>query len=143
MQLNEIQRTHKRKLRKRIGRGGKRGTYSGKGIKGQKARSNTHFQPFIRELIKRYPKLKGYRASTRYTPEATVSLKTLEKRFEAQATVNPQVLAERRIIRKIEGQIPQIKILSQGSLTKALTIESCLVSKGAREKIERAGGMVR
>src|SRR4030043_532865 len=50
---------HKLKKKKRVGRGGKRGTYSGKGIKGQKSRAGRKMVPVIRELIKKYPKLRG------------------------------------------------------------------------------------
>jgi len=61
MQLHELQPTHKTKTSKRIGRGGKKGTYSGRGMKGQKSRAGARMQPLVRELIKRYPKLRGYR----------------------------------------------------------------------------------
>ena len=59
--MHELKPEHKNKKSKRIGRGGKRGTYSGRGVKGQKSRAGRKFQPIIRELIKKYPKLKGYR----------------------------------------------------------------------------------
>ena len=61
MQLHELKPIHKLKRKKRIGRGGKRGTYSGRGIKGQKARAGRRLKPVIRDLIKRYPKLRGYK----------------------------------------------------------------------------------
>ena len=59
MQLHEIQPNQKNESRKRIGRGGKRGTYSGKGIKGQKSRAGKKIRPAIRDLIQRTPKLRG------------------------------------------------------------------------------------
>jgi len=59
MQLHQIQPIHKLKKKKRVGRGGKRGTYCGRGIKGQKARAGAKIRPEIRDLIKRIPKLKG------------------------------------------------------------------------------------
>lgn len=61
MQLHELLLTNKSKKRKRIGRGGKRGTYSGKGMKGQKSRAGKRLEPVIRSLIKKYPKLRGYK----------------------------------------------------------------------------------
>ena len=61
MQLHQLKPTHKAKAAKRVGRGGKRGTYSGRGMKGQKSRAGARMQPLVRELIKRYPKLRGYR----------------------------------------------------------------------------------
>ena len=59
MQLHELKPIHKNKESKKIGRGGKRGTYSGKGMKGQRSRAGARMQPIIRELTKRYPKLRG------------------------------------------------------------------------------------
>lgn len=59
MQIHQLKPIHKPKKKKRVGRGGKKGTYSGKGMKGQKSRAGKRFKPMIRELIKRYPKLKG------------------------------------------------------------------------------------
>lgn len=59
MQLHELQPIHQSKSKKRIGRGGKRGTYSGKGIKGQKSRAGRKIRPAIRDLIQRTPKLRG------------------------------------------------------------------------------------
>jgi len=59
MQLHELKPIHKLKKRKRVGRGGKKGTYSGRGIKGQKSRAGRKLKPAIRELIKRYPKIRG------------------------------------------------------------------------------------
>lgn len=61
MQIHELKPTHKKKEAKKIGRGGKRGTYSGKGMKGQKSRAGRRLEPVVRSLIKKYPKLRGYR----------------------------------------------------------------------------------
>jgi large subunit ribosomal protein L15 len=61
MQLHDIHPIHKSKKKKRVGRGGKRGTYSGRGQKGQKSRAGAKFEPIIRSLIKKYPKLRGYK----------------------------------------------------------------------------------
>lgn len=61
MQLHQLKPNNKKRKAKRVGRGGKRGTYSGKGMKGQKSRSGRKFEPIVRGLIKRYPKLRGYK----------------------------------------------------------------------------------
>lgn len=143
MQLHEIRPSHKKKKIKRIGRGGKRGTYSGKGIKGQKARAGRRFQPFVRQLVKKYHKVRGSRSRRSVQPYATVLLDALEKHCKAGEVITPQLLIERRIARRIEGKIPMVKILDRGTLTKAFIIESCLMSKGAKAKIEKAGGTVR
>ena len=142
MQLHQLKPIHKAKKRKRIGRGGKKGTYSGAGIKGQKSRAGRKMQPIIRELTKRYPKLKGYRQKTRERPESEVNLLTLEKRFKQGEKISPEILIKRRIIRKIKGRVPEVKILAKGELKKKLMIEGCKVSKGAKEKIEKAGGTI-
>ena len=59
MQLHEVVPIHKNKSKKRIGRGGKRGTYSGRGMKGQKSRAGHKISPAIRDLLQRTPKLRG------------------------------------------------------------------------------------
>jgi len=144
MQLHELKPTHKSKKSKRIGRGGKRGTYSGKGIKGQKARAGRRFRPVVRDWIKRYPKLRGYRFSPQKASVRlqVVNLDVLQKNFEAGQTVNPQVLLEKKIIHKIKGVLPVVKVLGRGELTKALNFEKCLVSKQAKEKIEKSKGKI-
>lgn len=146
MQLHELKPIQKKKSVKRIGRGGKRGTYSGKGIKGQKSRAGRKLAPIIREVIKRYPKLRGYRFKSISLLIQTVNLETLERKFnieEAFDRVIPKTLIKMGLICKIKGKIPKVKILGRGKLTKKLIIENCEVSKGAREKIEKAGGMVK
>ncbi|MDI6592060.1 MAG: 50S ribosomal protein L15 [Patescibacteria group bacterium] len=143
MQLHEIKPIHKRKRRKRVGRGGKRGTYSGRGIKGQKARAGRKLKPVIRELIKRYPKLIGYRMKRKESKIAILNLEILEKKFNSGEKINPKILLERKIIRRIKGRMPKVKILGKGKLIKKLIIENCQVSKEAKEKIEKAGGTIK
>ena len=143
MQLQQLKPKHKLKKKKRRGRGGKRGTYSGRGMKGQRARAGAKFQPMIREVIKKYPKLRGYRQKVRKKIQASVNISTLEEKFKAGEKVSPKVLIERKIIRKMKGRVPEVKILGKGELKKKLTIEDCRVSKGAKEKIEKAGGTIK
>lgn len=142
MQLHQLKPIHKRKRKKRIGRGGKRGTYAGRGIKGQKARAGAKFQPMVREMIKKYPKLRGYRQKIRKRIQVEINMITLEEKFKSGEEVNPKILIEKGIIRKIKGRVPQVKILGKGELKKKLTIEGCQVSKAAKEKIEKAGGKI-
>jgi len=146
MQLHQLKPKHKPKRKKRVGRGGKRGTYSGRGIKGQKSRAGRKMQPVIRELIKRYPKLRGYRVKSKVKgqmPKVTVNLEVLEKKFSSGERVTPEILLEKKIVRKIKGRILEIKILGKGKLTKALTVENCQVSKSAKEAVEKAGGTIK
>lgn len=146
MQIHNIKPIHRHKKTKRIGRGGKRGTYSGKGLKGQSSRAGRKFQPMIREMIKRYPKLKGYRQSPFEKSEITVNLSDISKRFKAGEIVSPETLFKKRIIRRIKGKIPKVKILGKGDIINKLVFENCNFSKGAKkktEKIEKTGKKIK
>ncbi len=143
MLIHELQPKHKTKNRKRVGRGGKKGTYSGKGIKGQSARAGRKMVPIIRELIKRYPKLKGHRRFVLEKRLAVVNLDILDKNTNDGEIVSPENLIKKGIVRMIKGKVPQIKILGNGKLNKKLIIENCKVSKKAKEIIEKAGGTIR
>ena len=143
MQIHELQRKHKNKGKKRVGRGGKKGTYSGKGNKGQKSRAGRKMVPIIRELIKRYPKLKGYRAFVLPKNIVVVNLEVLEKNTKDGETINPENLIKKGIIHIIKGKKPEVKRLGNGKLTKKLTIENCKISKSAKEAVEKAGGTVK
>lgn len=143
MQLHEIKPKYRRKKSKRVGRGGKRGTYCGRGRKGQKARESRNLVPEIRGLIKRYPKLRGYRFKSRKGEIAVVNIEALEKRFKEGDVVSPETLLKQGLIRRIKGRMPRIKILSKGKLSKGLTLENCQLSKAAKEAIEKAHGVVK
>ena len=146
MQLHQLKPIHQFKKRKRVGRGGKRGTYSGKGMKGQKSRAGRKFQPVIRELIKKYPKLRGYRFKPKTKNQKSkitiVNLEELEKKFKDSDIISPKILLDKKIIRRIKGKIPQVKILGKGKMIKKIIIENCEISKSAKEKIEKAGGSI-
>ena len=142
MQLHELKPKHKSKNRKRVGRGGKKGTYSGKGIKGQASRAGRKMVPIIRELIKRYPKLKGYRSFVLEDSAVVVNLDVLDKEAKDGEIINPENLIKKGIVHMIKGKVPEIKILGKGKLGKKLIIENCKISKTAREAIEKAGGKV-
>ncbi len=141
--MHQIQPKHKPKGRKRIGRGGKRGTYSGRGMKGQKSRAGGKKQPIIRELIKRYPKLRGYRFGSVRTKPFVVNLDVLEAKFDSGSKINPEVLLDKKIVHRIKGRVPKVKILGRGEIKKSFIIENCLVSKKAKEIIEKNKGSVK
>ena len=143
MQIHELKPKHKNKSKKRVGRGGKKGTYSGKGLKGQKSRAGRKMVPIIRELIKKYPKLRGYRRFAFQDYKAVVNLDTLEKTSKDGEIISPDNLIKKGIIRMIKGKKPEVKILGRGKLSKQLIIENCKVSKTAKEAIEKAGGTVK
>lgn len=143
MQINELQRKHKNKGKKRVGRGGKKGTYSGKGLKGQASRAGRKMVPIIRELIKRYPKLKGYRTFRFENEYTVVNLDALEKNCKDGEIINAENLVKKGIIANIKGKMPKVKILGTGKLTKKLVFENCKASESAKKAIEKAGGVIK
>jgi large subunit ribosomal protein L15 len=143
MQTHQLTAEISAKSRKRVGRGGKRGTYSGHGGKGQTARSGRNFRPIIREVLKRYPKLRGYKNHRSAVKDQIVNIKALETGFNNGELVTPRALVERNLAPRVSGQYPRIKILGTGALSKKLAIENCEVSASAKEKIEKAGGSVK
>jgi len=148
MQIHEVTRPDWLKEKKRIGRGGKRGTYSGKGNKGQKARSGGNIPPDFEgqdtTLVQRSPKIRGFTSPR--LPNIVVSLDLLEKHFNPGDKVDLASLKEKGLIklnkRSRSRKLARVKILANGPITKALTIENCLASRGAREAIEKAGGKI-
>ena len=138
MQIHQIKPKTKLKKDKRIGRGGKRGTYSGRGMKGQLARSGHKKAPAIREVIKKFHKLKGYRFSSTNKGK-TVNLSDLQRKFTTDEVVSPETLVKKGLVR---GKIPIVKILGNGSLKKKLKVKECLLSRSAAKKIEEAGGKI-
>ncbi|MDD5639870.1 MAG: uL15 family ribosomal protein [Candidatus Pacebacteria bacterium] len=142
MQLHQLQKNSTFKDGKRVGRGGKKGTYCGAGGKGQKGRAGAKFKPIVRGWIKGYPKLRGYNFNVK-SEISVLNLSDLEKAFQEKEVITPSSLVLKRIIRKVEGKIPVIKILAKGDITKAFSIDGCIVSTKAKEKIEKAGGSIK
>jgi large subunit ribosomal protein L15 len=138
MQLNTLKPKHDAKnKRPRVGRGGKRGTTAGKGTKGQKSRSGHRIRPAIRDLIQRLPKLRGY-ANKPVTPESTV-ISLAEIAALKSTVVTLQALADAKLIKSASSPA---KILADGEITKAVTVQGVAVSAAAKAKIEKAGGSV-
>jgi large subunit ribosomal protein L15 len=142
MQIHQLKLKTAAQTKKRIGRGGKRGTYSGHGGKGQTARSGRNFRPIIREVLKRYPKLRGYKNHSVGIEPTVVNVKTLQKMFQEGVIISPRTLVEKNIVARVQGKYPQIKILGTGEVTRKLIIRDCAVSKSAKEKIEKVGGSI-
>jgi len=131
--------THKKK---RVGRGpgSGLGKTSGRGNKGQKSRSGYSgkrgFEGGQMPLHRRLPK-RGF--TNNFKREwADVNLADLERQFDAGATVTPEALVEKGLVRK--SQQSSIVVLGNGELQKSLTISAHRFSASAKEKIESAGG---
>ncbi|MCX6703063.1 MAG: 50S ribosomal protein L15 [Candidatus Wolfebacteria bacterium] len=137
MQIHEIKITYKRKSVKRVGRGGKRGTTSGRGTKGQKARAGHRIRPAERDMIQRIPKLRGYKFKSLESNPIAINLGDLEKKVKANI-INTGALIKSGLIKKGES----VKILGNGELKRALEFQGLAVSASAIKKIEAAGGKV-
>jgi large subunit ribosomal protein L15 len=129
--------------RKRIGRGPGSGTgkTSGKGHKGQKARTGHHGTPSWFEggqmpLQRRVPK-RGFKNPFR-TEYEIVNLGQLNKLSEEEIT--PEVLHSNRLVDIGKGR--PVKVLGDGEITRKITVRAHKVSESARAKIEAAGGSV-
>lgn len=126
--------------RKRVGRGvgSGLGKTSGRGQKGQKARSGysrkAGFEGGQLPLYRRIPK-RGFSNHLFRTRYATVNVESLNV-FKDGTVVTPALLKEKRIINK---ELDGVKILGNGNLEKKLTIQANKFSKSALEKIEKAG----
>jgi large subunit ribosomal protein L15 len=136
MQLHQVKPTHKQKSKKRVGRGGKRGTFSGKGVKGQKSRAGRKMRPELRDYIKKIPKKRGYRFKSINQKPEVVNLRDLEKFFNDGDLVSPEILLEKGLVGRIKGKVPEVKILGAGELKKKLKIENCLMSESVRKAIK-------
>ncbi|MGB9598597.1 MAG: uL15 family ribosomal protein, partial [Minisyncoccales bacterium] len=116
----------------------KKGTYCGRGIKGQKARSGKKLKPIVREILKKYPKLRGYRFKPTGKDYEILNLEILEKKFKEGETITPQLLKEKNIIKR--GK--RIKVLAKGEIKKKFIFQGLLFSKRAKEKILKQGGKI-
>ncbi len=143
MQIHQIKPKNKNKKSKRVARGGKRGTYSGKGMKGQKSRAGRKLEPPIRGIIKKYHKLRGYNFNSYKDKMKIVSLDVLQEKFKDNEIVSPKILFQKKIIRKDKGKLPLVKILKKGSIRKPLEIRNCFISDSARIEIEKAKGIIK
>lgn len=139
MQLHQLKPTIKSKNKKRIGRGGKRGTYSGRGQKGQKSRAGHVIRPAERDLIQRLPKLRGHKFKLLKIKPVVLNLCDLAEKIKGDI-INKQVLLEAGLIRKSDKEV---KILGNGVVKRPIKIEGLKVSKSAKNKIESAGGEVK
>lgn len=140
MRIHEIKKINRTRPRKRIGRGGKRGTTSGRGQKGQHSRSGHRIRPAERDIISKFPKLRGEKNKSVSEKAIVVDIARLAKIFAPGEVVSKLSLRKHGIIRDVSKKI---KILGSSDITTKLEIEGIPVSSAAREKIEKAGGSIR
>ena len=142
MKLHELQPVEgSRKERNRVGRGigSGNGKTSGRGQKGQKARSGGGVRPGFEggqnPLFRRIPK-RGFNNVNR-KEYAVVNLTDLNK-FEDGTVVSPALLLETKVIKK---GLSGVKVLANGKLEKKLTVQAHKFSSSAKDAIEAAGGV--
>jgi large subunit ribosomal protein L15 len=150
--LSNLRPAQKRRARKRVGRGmgSGKGRYSGRGIKGQKARSGSHtmragFEGGQMPIYMRLPKQRGPTSKDAMpigphrTATVPVNLRDLERVFDDGAEATLEAMVEKGLIKNTRTDV---KVLGQGELTKKLAVTAHSFSASAREKIEGAGGSV-
>ena len=148
MQIHELQPQNKPKTSKRVARGGKRGTYAGRGSKGQKSRSGSGGKNIVEKgrssWVKRFPKLGGFTST--YLRNLVVKTSELESHFESGAVISIAALVSAGLAKNSKrgksGKMQNVKVLYDTPVTKKFTIEGCRVSKTAKMAIEKAGGAV-
>ena len=141
MKLHELEKNiGAKQSKKRVGRGpgSGLGKTSGKGQKGQKARSGASINPVFEggqlPLYRRLPK-RGFSNYLFKTEYAVINVSDLN-RFDNGTVVTPALLKEKKIIKK---QLKGVKVLGNGKLEKKLTIQANKFSVSALEKIKESG----
>ena len=160
MNLSQLKSDTVRKSKKRVGRGGKRGTFSGKGSKGQKSRAGASVRAGFRggdnRIWQLFPKQRGAskkpgRAGNdsphrkhrfyqlRRDKSSVVNIEEFNN-FNDGETVTPKTLFDKSMLRRVKKGV---KILGDGELGKTLIFEGFSLSKSARDKIVKAGGTIK
>ncbi|MFA6428675.1 MAG: 50S ribosomal protein L15 [Candidatus Buchananbacteria bacterium] len=128
-----------KKKSQRVGRGNAgSGTYSGRGQKGQRARSGGRGglkMLGLKQIVRRIPKQRGFKSI--YEKPSVVNLQDLENNFADGETVTAKKILEVGLVKKIKWGV---KILGKGKITKALKVKAVSYSVSAKEAIVKAGG---
>jgi large subunit ribosomal protein L15 len=142
MLINQIKFRLKKK--KRIGRGGKKGNYSGRGIKGQKARAGRRIRPAERDIILKLPKLRGIKFKPLKEKPYVVNLEDINEKFNENEVDNKETIGHNKHLKiRKSDKNPKIKILARGKLDKKLIFSSeLLFSNKAKEEILKSGSVI-
>jgi large subunit ribosomal protein L15 len=146
MQIHQFSPARKKRVQ-RIGRSGKRGSYSGRGVKGQHSRSGRKLRPAERDLIIRLPKLRGFANKSKSEKPTVFNLDDIEfaiKRGDvgkSPVVLNAEFLKQRGLLPK--GFNGVVKILGDGEMRVPARVEGLRLSKSAKAKIEKAGGSIK
>lgn len=158
MQVHQLKKPKHLKSKRRVGRGGKRGTFSGRGVKGQKSRSGARIRPQILDYIARIPKLAGTTSKgqskgfsvrgggvmgKQAAPIFILNLGQLNKVVKTGDVVSPKYLVDNNLVKRYKGRFPKVKILGEGEISKKIIIDGISLSKSAYDKINAKGGTVK
>ena len=146
MKLENLPKTIK-KNNKRVGRGpgSGKGKTAGRGTKGQKARAglsvrHPHYEGGQRPLFKRLPYRRG-KGNAKITKKPIIVNLAALNLIPAGDKVNLEALVKFKIVDNKDAQVFGVKILGDGKLSKALTVE-VPISKSAAQKVQKAGGKI-
>ena len=143
--LNTTGKVISKKMRVGRGIGSGKGKTSGRGIKGQKSRSGVAIKSFEggqMPLYRRLPK-RGFNTINK-TKIAKINLEKIQT-FIEQKTINPGEIIDAKLLKKlkiINKNSQKLKILGTGEIKVKINIEADLVSKSAKEKLEKIGGSI-
>lgn len=138
MQIHEI-KVKKIKDKKRVGRGGKRGTTSGRGQKGQKSRAGRRIKPSEKNLILKFPKLRGVKNKVPRKKEVVVLHTSQLEKLSVDGKINKKVLIAKKVISKLSTPV---KVLFDKEISQPLEVKEIIFSKKAKEAVLKAGGRV-
>lgn len=144
MKLHSL-KSIKGRVSRRIGRGGKRGTTSGRGTKGQRSRAGHRIRPAERDLIMRLPKRRGFRNKTKSDKVIAFNLGEISTKLKSFFGTGPVELTIELL--KTAGLLGknfkgEVKILAEGEIVFPITLKGVKASKSAQEKIVKAGGKI-
>jgi len=138
MKLHSLTSIRDRKSQ-RIGRGGKRGTTSGRGQKGQKSRSGHRIRPAERDLILKLPKKRGFRNKPKKDTVTVFNLGDLSRKLKTFASKEPLIITidllktANLLGKNFDGKV---KVLGAGEITFPISVaKGIAVSKSAQEKM--------
>lgn len=157
MNLSQLQRNPSFKKQKRVGRGGKRGTYSGGGTKGQKSRAGAGVKPGFRggdnRLWQLFPKQRGaskkpggkgphrkHRFFRLKQDKPVVFNLGFFNQFTGDELINQKLLKEKGFLPNLKGKV---KVLGDGELKGKFNFEGLDFSESARNKVSKAGGSIK
>ena len=157
MDLSSLQPNTSRKSVKRVGRGGKRGTFSGKGSKGQKSRAGAGFKPGFRggdnRIWQLFPKQRGaskkpgskkphkkHRYFRLRQDKPVVFNLGFFNQFTEEEIINSELLSKKGFLSNLKNKV---KILGDGELKRGFNFQGFDFSKSARRKIPKVGGSIK